>query len=229
MIDGILIVDKELGITSYDVIRKVKKIVDKGQKIGHAGTLDPLATGILLILLGKGTKLFNRMHSYEKVYEVDGEFGFSTDTQDMAGEVVSRDSNGIVPSIEEIKEAIEKNFLGEISQLPPNYSAKKIKGEKAYDLAREGREINLESVKVTIHQFEIYEYSYPRFKCKVRCSSGTYIRTLINDLGLKLNTYATTTKLRRVLIGDFNVSEAVPSKDIIEENRENVLKRVINV
>lgn len=229
MIDGILIVDKELGITSYDVIRRVKKIVAKEEKIGHAGTLDPLATGILLILLGKGTKLFNRMHSYEKVYEVEGEFGFSTDTQDMAGEITNRDEKNVVPSIEEIKKIVEQNFLGEISQTPPRYSAKKINGEKSYDLAREGKDVALEPVKVTIQQFEIYEYVYPIIKCKIRCSSGTYIRTLINDLGLKLNTYATTTKLRRVLIGDFNVSEAVLSKDIVEENKENILKRIINV
>lgn len=229
MIDGILIVDKELGITSYDVIRKLKRIFEKNQKIGHAGTLDPLASGLLIVLLGKATKMMNTFHSYEKVYEVTAQLGFCTDTQDMEGSVLTRDESNREPSRDEMEKIIEDNLIGDISQIPPIYSAKKIEGKKAYDLAREGKEVVLKPTTISVSQFEVYEYEYPMFKCKIKCSTGTYIRTLIHDLGLKLGTYATTKELRRVSIGSFDVKESVLSKDITDENSENILRRVINI
>lgn len=227
MIDGILLIDKEKGITSYDVIRKVKRVLGREQKIGHAGTLDPLASGLLILLLGKATKSMNTFHTYNKVYEVVGQLGFATDTQDMEGKVINKDEKGIKPNMQELREVIEKNFLGDISQTPPNYSAKKINGQKAYDLARKGKEFTIEKKDIHISQYEVYEYAFPIIKCKIKCSTGTYIRTLINDLGIKLNTYATVIDLRRTLIGDFNVSEAISSKEL--ENCEELLKRVINI
>ncbi len=229
MIDGILIVDKELGITSYDVIRKLKRILDTNQKIGHAGTLDPLASGLLIVLLGKATKMMNTFHSYEKAYEVRAQLGFSTDTQDMEGKVLMKDESNKKPSRDEMEKIIEDNFIGDISQIPPIYSAKKVEGRKAYDLAREGKEVVLMPSIISVSQFEVYEYEYPMFKCKIKCSTGTYIRTLIHDLGIKLDTYATTKELRRVTIGSFDVKEAVLSKDITDENRENILRRVIKI
>ncbi len=229
MIDGILIVDKELGITSYDVIRKLKRILDRGQKIGHAGTLDPLASGLLIVLLGKATKMMNTFHSYEKVYEVTAQLGFCTDTQDMEGKILTKDESNRKPSRDEMEKIIEDNFMGDISQIPPIYSAKKVDGRKAYDLAREGKEVELKPVNIFLSQFEVYEYEYPMFKCKIKCSTGTYIRTLIHDLGIKLGTYATTKELRRVTIGSFDVKEAVLSQDITDENRENILRRVIKI
>ena len=229
MIDGILIIDKELGITSYDVIRKLKRILGKEQKIGHAGTLDPFATGLLVILLGKATKMMNTFHTYGKTYLVEGELGYCTDTQDREGKVIKKDEIGITPSRDEIETVIEKNFMGDITQIPPMYSAKKVEGRNAYDLAREGKEVILKPVNISVSQFEVYEYEYPILKCKIKCSTGTYIRTLIHDLGIKLGTYAITKELRRVTIGSFDVKEAVLSKDITEENRENILRRVINI
>ncbi len=227
MIDGILLIDKEKGITSYDVIRKVKKVLGKEQKIGHAGTLDPLATGLLILLLGKATKSMNTFHTYNKVYEVVGKLGFATDTQDIEGKIVYKDEKSIRPDIEDIKDIIEKNFLGDISQTPPRYSAKKIHGQKAYDLAREGKEFTLEKKDIHVSQFEVFEYVYPIIKCKIVCSTGTYIRTLIYDLGIILNTYATVIDLRRTSIGDFNVSEAISSKDF--KNETELLRRVIKI
>lgn len=227
MIDGILLIDKEKGITSYDVIRKVKKVLGREQKIGHAGTLDPLASGLLILLLGKATKSMNTFHTYNKVYEVVGKLGFATDTQDMEGRVINKDEKSIKPNMEEIREVIEKNFLGDISQIPPNYSAKKIQGQKAYDLAREGKQFTIEKKDIHISQYEVFEYAYPIVKCKIVCSTGTYVRTLIHDLGIKLNTYATVIDLRRVSIGDFNVSEAISSTEL--ENSEELLRRVINI
>jgi len=229
MIDGILIIDKESGITSYDVIRKLKRIFDKGQKIGHAGTLDPFATGLFIILLGKATKMMNTFHTYEKTYLVEGELGYCTDTQDREGKVIKKDETKITPSRDEIETIIEENFIGDITQIPPSYSAKKVEGKKAYDLAREGKELELKPVNISISQFEVYEYEYPMLKCKIKCSAGTYIRTLIYDLGIKLGTYATTKELRRITIGSFDVKEAVLSKDITDENKENILRRVINI
>ena len=227
MIDGILLIDKEKGITSYDVIRKVKRVLGREQKIGHAGTLDPLASGLLILLLGKATKSMNTFHTYNKVYEVVGQLGFATDTQDMEGKVIYKDEKGVKPDIEDIKKVVEENFLGDISQTPPNYSAKKIHGQKAYDLARSGKEFVIEKKDISISQYEVFEYVYPIIKCKIVCSTGTYIRTLIHDLGIKLNTYATVLDLRRVSIGDFNVSEAISSKDL--ENTEEIIRRVINI
>lgn len=229
MINGIVQIDKEKGITSYDVIRRLKTILDKGQKIGHAGTLDPLATGLLLVLLGKATKMESVIHSYEKVYDVEGEFGYSTDTQDILGSIFKKDETGVQPSKEDIVEVIDKYFLGILLQTPPKYSAKKIKGRKAYELAREGKSVLLEPVKISVSQFEIIEYSYPIIKCRIMCSSGTYIRTLINDLGERLGIYATTKEIRRISIGAFNVSEAIPSSLLTLENKENILRRVINI
>lgn len=229
MIDGILIVDKELGITSYDVIRKLKRILGKDQKIGHAGTLDPLASGLLIVLLGKATKMMNTFHSYEKVYEVTAQLGFSTDTQDMEGKILTKDQSNRKPSRDEMERIIEGNFIGDILQTPPIYSAKKIEGRKAYDLAREGKEVELKPTTISVSQFEVYEYEYPMFKSKIKCSTGTYIRTLIHDLGVKLGTYATTKELRRISIGSFDVQEAVLSKDLTEENGENILRRVIKI
>lgn len=229
MIDGILLVDKEEGITSFDVIRKLKRVIPPKQKIGHAGTLDPFASGLLVILLGKATKLMDTFHTYEKVYEVEAKLGFSTDTQDITGRVLEKDMENFKPKKEDIVSTIEENLLGDILQKPPMYSAKKVGGERAYSLARKGEFVDLEPKEIHVSQFEVFEYRYPVLKCKIRCSTGTYVRTLIYDLGNILNTYATCTKLRRTKIGNFNVTEAVSSENILEENAKNILKRVINV
>ncbi len=229
MIDGILLVDKEVGITSFDVIRRLKKVIQEKIKIGHAGTLDPFASGLLVILLGKGTKLMNTFHTYEKVYEVEALLGFSTDTQDIQGKEVEKDLKGIKPSKEEIVEVIERELLGDILQKPPMYSAKRVKGERAYSLARRGEYVDLEPKQISVSQFEVYEYEYPTLKCKIKCSTGTYIRTLVHDLGTKLGTYATSKNLRRISIGSFNVNEAIKSDELLELGKENILRRVINV
>ena len=222
MIDGILLIDKEVGITSYDAIRKLKRVLPKDQKIGHGGTLDPFASGLLLILLGRGTKLMDRIHSLEKEYIVNGEFGFCTDTQDITGKVLEK--NTFVPTIDEIEKIIEEYFLGNISQRPPMYSAKKVNGKKAYELARKGESVELKPKEVFIKEFEILKYEYPNIECRVVCSSGTYIRTLIHDLGIKLNTFATAKELRRTRIGEFGISNAMTSQNISESIEREVIE-----
>jgi tRNA pseudouridine55 synthase len=227
MIDGILIVDKQVGITSYDVIRKLKKILGKSTKIGHAGTLDPFASGVLIILLGSCTKLMNDISALKKEYIVTATLGIATDTQDITGEVI-KESEKIV-EIEDIELTIENNLVGEIKQIPPKYSAKKVEGKRAYDLAREGEEFELKPSIVNIYKFEVLDYIYPTLICKILCGSGTYVRTLINDLGNILRCFGTASELKRTSIGDFNLSQSISSKDLIGLELEELQSYVISV
>lgn len=212
MIDGILLIDKEVDITSYDVIRKLKPLLPRKYKIGHAGTLDPFATGLLVILLGKATKLMDTIHGYDKEYEVKAEFGYATDTQDNTGKVINQSGNTVPRGV--IESTISKYFIGNISQVPPRYSAKQINGKRAYDLARKNTEFELQPRGVEITKFEIIDFEWPFVTFRIVCSTGTYIRTLVNDLGEKVGSYATATTLRRTRIGSFNVQNAISSKDI---------------
>jgi tRNA pseudouridine55 synthase len=216
MIDGILLINKQAGITSYDVIRKLKRILPRGQKIGHGGTLDPFATGLLIILLGKYTKKMVEILKREKEYIVKAQFGYATDTQDVTGKTVSEIPNLRVVKQAEIKKLIKENFIGEISQVPPQFSAKKIKGKKAYELAREGKEVKLQPKVVTVKNFEIIDYDWPSVTFRIICSSGTYVRTLINDLGLLLGTFATAVELERTRIGEYTLENAIKSEEISE-------------
>ncbi len=216
MIDGILLINKQAGITSYDVIRNLKRVLPKGQKIGHAGTLDPFATGLLIILLGKYTKKMGEILEMEKEYFVKAEFGYATDTQDVTGRKTMEVENLKYVKESKIRSLIEKNFLGEIKQVPPQFSAKKIKGKKAYEFAREGKEVKLKPNLVTIKNFEIINYDWPIVSFKIICSSGTYVRTLANDLGELLGTYATAVELKRTRIGEYTLEDAIKSEEISE-------------
>jgi len=217
MIDGILLINKQTGITSYDVIRKLKRVLPRGQKIGHAGTLDPFATGLLIILLGKYTKKMAEILEMEKEYIVTAEFGYSTNTQDVTGEKVQGALDMDKVEVGEIERIIKENFIGEISQTPPQFSAKKIKGKKAYEFARKGKEVKLQPKLVTIKDFEIIDYDWPIVSFKIICSSGTYIRTLVNDLGELLGTYATALELERTRIGEYTLKNAIKSEKISED------------
>lgn len=207
---GVLPVDKEAGITSYDVIRKLKLILPPKTKIGHGGTLDPFATGLLLILIGKGTKLSSSVMGMSKVYQFTAKFGYETDTQDPTGEVVAQIDD--LPVIEEDKlSKAAKDMVGEYDQTPPIYSAKKIGGKRAYDLARAGKKVELQSKRVTIHSFDLIEYSWPEVTFRAEVSSGTYVRTLVVDLAKKLDSLATVEQLRRTSIGEYTVDNAIRS------------------
>ncbi len=229
MIDGILLINKQKDITSYDVIRKLKKILLKGQKIGHGGTLDPFATGLLIILLGRGTKLMNTIHTLRKEYVVKAEFGYATDTQDVTGKKINicKDLNQIPR--EEIEEKIKQFFLGEIMQTPPIFSAKKINGRKAYDLARQGKGVKIEPKNMTVYSFDIIGYNWPYVAFSISCSTGTYVRTLINDLGRELGTFATAIELVRTRIGDFDIMDAISSNEITPAICDAFPEKVINL
>ena len=229
MIDGILLINKERDITSYDVIRKLKRVLPNGQKIGHGGTLDPFATGLLIVLLGKGTKLMNTIHSLKKEYIVRAEFGYSTDTQDITGKKDKMCEDLEKVSVEEIETKIKEKFLGKILQTPPMFSAKKIKGKKAYELARKGEEVKIEPKKVEICSFDLVNYNWPYSTFSISCSTGTYVRTLIHDLGEEIGTYGTAIELERTKIGGFNLKDAFDSEDIVDDNIDKIIGNVINL
>jgi tRNA pseudouridine55 synthase len=229
MIDGILLINKEVGITSYDVLRRLKRIFPKGQKMGHAGTLDPFATGLLIVLLGKHTKLMPKILEMEKEYIVKAEFGYATDTQDVTGKKVLISEENLSIEKKNIEKGIKEGFVGEVSQIPPLFSAKKVKGRKAYEYAREKKDVVLDEKVVNIEEYSIVEYDWPYVKFKIVCSSGTYIRTLVNDLGHVLGSYATAVELERVRIGKFDLEDSLCSKDIENMSIEkfNLLKNVL--
>lgn len=224
--EGIIIVDKPKGITSFDVIRKLRRIL-KEKRIGHTGTLDPLATGILIICVGKATKLAQDIESYDKKYVADLELGFKTDTYDIEGRILEQSKKESV-SLEEFEKALE-NFKGDIKQIPPMYSALKIDGKKLYELARQGIEVERKSRDVKISSLEILEFDGRRAKISCEVSKGTYIRSLIYDLGEKLETFATMTELRRVKVGNEEVENSYSLEDIekmVEEQDFKFIKSV---
>jgi tRNA pseudouridine55 synthase len=193
---GILIIDKPSGITSFDVIEKIRKITGI-KKIGHTGTLDPLATGVLPLCIGEATKLSDFLMSGDKTYEVRAKLGGRTNTLDSDGTITA---TGTVDPKSINKEALLSTlpgFTGEISQIPPMYSAIKKDGTPLYELARKGQEVEREKRKITIHKIELMEFASPYIKLRVECSKGTYIRTLIDDIGEKIGTYAHVVELRR--------------------------------
>ncbi len=235
--DGILIIDKPENFTSHDVVARLRRIL-KTKKIGHTGTLDPFATGVLVMLVGKATRLAQFLDKDKKEYEATIRFGFETDTGDRTGNPKFQipDSRFQI-SNEEIEAALSE-FRGEIWQTPPMYSAKKVDGKKLYDLARKGIEVERKPVKVTIYEIGKTENGKWKaenaqmnesgiwnleFGMKVSCSAGTYIRTLAEDIGKKLNVGAHLSELRRAKAGNFDLSKAVTLEELEEIVAENKL------
>ena len=214
---GFLIVNKPKGITSFDVIRKLKPIL-KEKRIGHVGTLDPFASGVLIIALGRYTKLFFLFDDLYKEYIARGVFGESRDTDDIEGKVLEKSRNKNILTFNELEALIKNNFLGSILQKPPIYSAKKIDGKRAYDLARENKEFQLKSVNVFINSIDLLEYDYPYFTIKTSVSKGTYIRAIVRDVGEITNNLAYTKDLIRTSIGDYNIDKSINLENINAHN-----------
>ncbi|MCA6071374.1 MAG: tRNA pseudouridine(55) synthase TruB [Endomicrobium sp.] len=210
-ISGLLLVNKPSGVTSFKVTHKIRKILNV-RKAGHCGTLDPSATGLLLVLIGKATRLQGSFMKKDKIYTSSFLMGITTDTGDLDGNIISK-SSILDVDIEKIAEAVE-TFRGEILQIPPMYSALKRNGKKLYELARRGIEVERKPRKVTIKQFNILSYKHDILNVKVFCSSGTYIRTLAKDLGDLLGCGATVKTLRRDVIGVFDVKNALSFDDL---------------
>lgn len=207
----ILLIDKPAGLTSFGVVarvrRKLTQEIGRKIKVGHAGTLDPFATGLLILLIGKATKKAEEFLKLDKVYEATIRLGAISTTGDPEGEI--QESKKLTdPPLRTKVEIVLKSFVGKIEQTPPSFSAIKISGQRAYKLARRGEKIQMPTRKVQIYEIKILEYSYPILKISCHVSSGTYIRTLAEDIGKKLGVGAYTTQLRRLRIGDWTVKEA---------------------
>lgn len=214
--DAVLLIDKPKEWTSFDVVGKVRSGLRQqtGQKIkvGHAGTLDPLATGLLIVLVGKATKQQDSFMKQDKVYEVVMKLGQTSTTADEEGEKTTISDRQ--PELPEVQEAIAR-FIGDISQIPPDYSAIKVNGQRAYKLARAGKEVKIEPRNVTIYAIEQMEYEYPNIRFTTKVSSGTYIRSLVTDIGEALGTGAYMTDLRRTKIGKYDIQAAVDPADAL--------------
>ena len=202
--NGILIVDKKIGETSFDVIRDVRKKFNM-KKVGHTGTLDPMATGVLPILLGDATKLSDFLMDHDKEYVAILKLGKKTNTGDSEGEVIEE---GKIPKLETSKiEEVLKEFLGTSMQTPPMYSAIKVNGKKLYEYARAGEEIERNKRKIEIFKIELISYKDDEIEYKVNCSKGTYIRTLCEDISEKLGTVGYMKSLRRTRVGEFSLED----------------------
>ena len=207
--DGIILIDKPAGLSSFGVVARIRRVLSeragKKVKVGHTGTLDPFATGLMILVIGKECKNAERYSKLDKVYEATFYLGKKSSTGDPEGELTS--ISDYQPSREEVEKAIQQ-FSGTIMQRPPIFSAIKINGQRAYHLARNGQEVEIPERPVTIHSIEITDYSYPELKVRTHVSSGTYIRSLAVDIGDVLQTGAYCSELRRTAIANWEVDTA---------------------
>lgn len=222
MLKGILNVNKEKGISSARVVSLVRRALNM-KKVGHTGTLDLEASGVLPIVIGKATRVSDYMMTKDKVYETELILGAKTDTLDAAGEIIEKSDKEVTR--EEFLQAME-TFKGEIDQIPPMYSALKVNGKKLYDLAREGIEIERKKRKVNIYDIELLDFAFPKATIRVTCSKGTYIRTLVDDIGEKLGSLAYVNELARVRVGELDIKESIKSQDLLEIPKEDLINKL---
>ena len=211
MANGILVIDKPAGWTSQDVAAKLRGVFHE-RRVGHGGTLDPMATGVLPIFIGRATRAAEFAESAEKEYIAGLRLGLVTNTQDTTGEAL--EEHPVCVTREEVQAALQR-FLGQISQIPPMYSAIKINGQKLYELARRGQEVERKPRSITIHELELLEGADADYLLRVRCSKGTYVRTLCHDLGRALGCGGCMSSLRRTRAGSFTLSQAVTMQQVL--------------
>lgn len=224
--DGILNIYKERGFTSHDVVAKLRGILHQ-KKIGHTGTLDPEAVGVLPICLGKGTKLCDMLTDRSKTYQVEMRLGITTDTEDMTGTILTEQE--VTATLEQVEQVISQ-FVGEIDQIPPMYSALKVNGKKLYELAREGIVIERKPRRIQIDEIKILAIELPIVKMEVSCSKGTYIRSLCRDIGEKLGCGGCMETLIRTRVGQFFVEDSLTLKEIEQLVQENkILEQVLGI
>lgn len=219
--NGIILIDKPKGYTSFDVVAKMRRLC-KTKKIGHAGTLDPMATGVLPILVGNATKFQELLQNSDKEYLATFKLGITTDTEDITGKVLS--TSPVKVNLYDIKNVIQK-FIGEIYQIPPMYSAIKVNGQKLYELARKGLTVKREPRRVNINFIDLLDFNKEDnlLKILVSCSKGTYIRTLVKDIGEALGCGATLTELKRTLACSFSLSECMSIEEVEKLSNNNSL------
>ena len=221
--NGLVIIDKPAGWTSQDVTARLRRVFNT-RRIGHGGTLDPMATGVLPVFVGRATRGVEFFEHAEKVYETVLRPGITTDTEDITGAVLTQTDCSITA---EMVEAVLPQFRGEILQIPPMYSALKVNGQKLYDLARKGREVERQPRPITIHELTLLGVDEEGIRLRVHCSKGTYIRTLCKDIGEALGCGGCMAALRRVQAGEYTVRESVPLQTLLEtEDPEQYLRPV---
>ncbi|MDF7805845.1 tRNA pseudouridine(55) synthase TruB [Pontiellaceae bacterium B12219] len=223
--DGILLVDKPSEWTSNDVVSKVRNYF-KLSKVGHAGTLDPMATGLLVLLIGKGTKLSDQLMNGDKVYEGTLHLGVNTNSQDADGEVLETNDAAHITR-EMVEEVIRTKFMGPIEQIPPMVSAIKKDGVALYKMARKGIEIEREPRKIEIFEFDILEFENPLVKFRVKSTKGTYVRTLAYDIGTELGVGGSLDALRRTGSGPLSIEKAYTLDEILECDKESLEQKMI--
>lgn len=223
MYNGVINVYKEKGFTSHDVVAKMRGIL-KQKKIGHTGTLDPDAEGVLPVCLGSGTKLCDMLTDKSKEYVATVLLGVLTDTQDLSGKVLKEAEVKVTE--EEVRQTVA-GFVGDIMQIPPMYSALKVNGQKLYELARKGQEVERKPRPITIYEIEILEMNLPEFKIRVKCSKGTYIRTLCNDIGEQLGCYGAMKTLLRTKVSPFCLENAHTLEQIEKIRDEDRLSEIL--
>ncbi len=224
--NGILLIDKPSGITSHDVVDRVRRIL-KMKKVGHAGTLDPNATGLMIVLVGKGTKASQFLMSMDKTYTGNIQLGLETDSYDIDGEVLEE---SVPEPIEEAKLLeVMQSFIGDQYQMPPMFSAKKVKGVPLYKHARKGKEVEREERLIRISDFKLLNNQFPNLEFEMSVSKGTYVRSVAHDMGKKLGTCACLTTLRRTKISDFSIENAVDLDVLAELSTVGIKSRVIPV
>lgn len=206
--NGLVVIDKPAGGTSRDAVNCLQRTLGRGMKLGHTGTLDPLATGVLVVCVGHATRLADYVQAMGKSYAATIRLGATSTTDDADGEVTIRE--GIEPIAREEIDAALTKFIGTIEQLPPQFSALKVQGARAHELARGGIEFNLKPRPVTIHRIEVTDYAWPELHLEIDCGKGTYIRSIARDLGSALGCGGTITALRRTAVGPFVVEQGVP-------------------
>lgn len=225
MISGILVINKPIGPTSHDIVDEVRRITGI-KRVGHAGTLDPFAEGVLVILIGPATKFQSRFMEMPKIYVATLRLGTTSDTYDIAGiksQITSTKSQTISKS--QIQEILN-SFIGETEQMPPVFSAIKIKGKKAYELARKGIKPELKPRKVKIYEVRSRKYKWPYLEIEVKCGKGTYIRSLAHDIGQKLSCGAYLEKLIRTEVGKFNIKNSVKINKLTSNNWQSYLLKI---
>ena len=212
---GFINLNKSPGKSSRDAVNAVQRLV-RPAKVGHCGTLDPLATGVLVVCVGPATRLTNLVQEASKTYVGDFRLGVSSDTEDIEGQLEPL-ADAPVVTAEQI-EAVLPEFTGEIQQMPPKFSALKVNGKRAYDLARQGKEVKLKSRLIQIYSLRLTVFDYPNFQLEIECGTGTYVRSLGRDIGARVGSAAIMTALERTAIGGFSVGEAVAANDLDADN-----------
>ncbi len=223
-VEGVLLVDKPTGMTSHDVVYRLRRKFQI-QRIGHAGTLDPMATGVLVMLVGKATKISQYLISQDKVYEGELTLGITTNSQDAEGEVM--ETRPVPPLTEADVRAAMKGFLGDQYQQPPMFSAVKIGGVPLYKLARQGEEVEREPRFIRVTEFELLSFALPKLTFRLACTKGTYVRTIAHDLGQKLGCGGHLSALRRTASGRFTIAQCLPLGEIEAMPLADLEKRLI--